>query len=326
MAHPTERVLAVLELLQTHGRLSGAELARRLDVDVRTVRRYITTLESIGIPITAERGRYGAYMLVKGFKLPPLMFSNDEILAISLGLLAVRGLGLAQAAQAVESAEAKLERVMPANLKRRVRAVGETTTLDVRAAAPASDSRTLAALTAAAHERQRVRIRYVSAAGERSERDFDPYGLVFRRQRWYVAGFCHLRQGLRSFRIDRIQHLEVSDVLFDPPRDFDAARHVTFSIASLGDTANVEIVFDASAEDVLAQFDPTFGLLESRGERTVLKTRTESFDWLARRLSGLPFGFEIIEPDALRTALREHVARLRAIVDGRPRAVRSPAS
>ena len=91
MDHPTTRVLAVLELLQAHGRMSGAELARRLDVDPRTVRRYIAMLEEMGIPITAERGRYGAYLLVAGFKLPPMMFTDDEALALSLGLLAARG-------------------------------------------------------------------------------------------------------------------------------------------------------------------------------------------------------------------------------------------
>ena len=92
MAKPTTRVLAVLELLQTHGQLSGSELARRLDVDGRTLRRYIAALEELGIPVLAERGRYGGYRLVAGFKLPPLMFTQDETLAVALGLLAARRL------------------------------------------------------------------------------------------------------------------------------------------------------------------------------------------------------------------------------------------
>src|SRR5467141_2776140 len=116
MPRPTTRVLAVLEMLQTHGRMSGAELARRIEVDGRTVRRYIAILEELGIPITAERGRDGAYMLVAGFKLPPMMFTDDEALALSVGLLAARGLGLAEAAPAVSSAMAKLERVTPVGL------------------------------------------------------------------------------------------------------------------------------------------------------------------------------------------------------------------
>src|SRR5438067_7554116 len=113
MYHPTTRVLAVLELLQAHGRLSGAELASRLEVDRRTLRRYVETLEEMGIPISTERGRQGGYALVPGFKLPPLMFTDDEALALAVGLVAARGLGLADASLATASAQAKLERVIP---------------------------------------------------------------------------------------------------------------------------------------------------------------------------------------------------------------------
>src|SRR5471030_1953064 len=98
MYHPTTRALAVLELLQTHRRMSGPELARRIGVDGRTLRRYIAVLEELGIPIASERGRHGAYMLVAGYKLPPMMFSDDEALALAVGLVAARGLGLSQAA------------------------------------------------------------------------------------------------------------------------------------------------------------------------------------------------------------------------------------
>src|ERR1051326_323754 len=131
-------VLAMLELLQTHGQLSGADLARRLGAHAPTVRRYGTALEALGIPLVAERGRPGAYGLVAGFKLPPMMFTDDEALALSIGLLAARGLGLAGAAPAVASAQAKLERVMPPSLERRLRAVGETVQLDLaRPSSPA---------------------------------------------------------------------------------------------------------------------------------------------------------------------------------------------
>jgi predicted DNA-binding transcriptional regulator YafY len=121
MYHPTTRVLTVLELLQSHQRLTGPELASRLEVNARTARRYITMLQDMGIPIEAERGRYGAYRLRAGFKLPPLMFSEDEALAVVLGLLAARRLGLAVAAPAAEGALAKIERVLPANLRERLR-------------------------------------------------------------------------------------------------------------------------------------------------------------------------------------------------------------
>src|SRR5919205_2603078 len=113
MYHPTTRVLTVLELLQAHERMSGPELARRLEVDVRTIRHYITLLQDLGIPIESERGRYGAYRLRPGFKLPPLMFTEDEAVAPTLGLLAVRRLGLAAVAPPVDGAPAQVHRLNP---------------------------------------------------------------------------------------------------------------------------------------------------------------------------------------------------------------------
>src|SRR5690606_5055078 len=204
MNRPTTRILALLELLQTHGRMSGPELARCLEVGPRTLRRYITTLEDIGIPITTERGRHGGYMLVSGFKLPPLMFTESEAVAVSLGLQAARSLGFSEAAPAVASALAKLERVMPADLKRRVRAIGETTTLDLRSGGNAGSSAALAALATAAQEQQRVQLAYQALNGATTRREIDPYGLVYWRGRWYTVGYCHLRQDLRSFRLDRV--------------------------------------------------------------------------------------------------------------------------
>src|SRR5215217_1175316 len=125
MYHPTTRVLTVLELLQAHESISGPNLAARLEVNIRTVRHYITLLQDLGIPIEAERGRQGGYRLRPGFKLPPLMLTEDEALAVTLGLLAARRLGLAAAAPAVEGALAKLERVLPAAVGERVRTVQE---------------------------------------------------------------------------------------------------------------------------------------------------------------------------------------------------------
>ena len=181
MTLPTTRVLAVLELLQGHGRMSGTELAARIGVDVRTLRRYIVMLETMGVPITSERGRLGAYLLVAGFKLPPMMFTNDEAVALSIGMVAARGLGLAEAAPAIASAQAKLARVMPARLKRQVGAIGDTVRLESRQAinAPASNE-ALVALTLAAQQQSRVHLRYRSGQGIDSERDFDPYGLACR--------------------------------------------------------------------------------------------------------------------------------------------------
>jgi len=310
MSRPATRILTVLELLQARGRMSGAELAQRLEVDRRTVRRYIAMLEELGIPITAEHGRDGAYMLVAGFKLPPMMFTDDEALALSVGLLAARGLGLAQAAPAVSSAQAKLERVMPATLKRRVRAVDETVTLDLSRPSATFDNAVLATLTSAAQTQTRVSMRYRAAQREETERDFDPYGLAYRGGRWYVVGMCHLRGGLRSFRLDRVQSVRPLAVSFPRPSGFDPLGHLTYSLARLPRAFAVDVLLATDLEHAQRYIFPTAGVLEWTGEGVLLRGQTDDLDWFARELSGLPFAFEIKRPAALRDALATHAKRL----------------
>jgi predicted DNA-binding transcriptional regulator YafY len=132
MPHPASRVLAMLELLQAHRRMTGGELAARLAVDERTVRRYAGTLADLGIPVTAERGRYGGYRLLPGFKLPPLMLTDDEAVAVVLGLVAADRLGLAVDATASAAAEAKITRVLPAALAGRLAALHASLGLTIR--------------------------------------------------------------------------------------------------------------------------------------------------------------------------------------------------
>ena len=131
MYSPTTRLLTLFELLQSHAEIPGSDLAKTLEVDVRSVRRYVTILQDLGIPIEAERGRYGSYGLRPGFKLPPLMFAEDEAVAVALGLLAARRMKLAVAAPAVEGAIAKVERVLPAKLREQVQAVQNTLVFNV---------------------------------------------------------------------------------------------------------------------------------------------------------------------------------------------------
>src|SRR3954467_15568885 len=156
---PTARVLTVLELLQSYGRMSGAELARRLEVDIRTVRGYIETLQDLGIPVEAERGRYGAYRLRPGFKLPPLIFTEDEALALTLSLLLARQSGLATTAPAVAGVLAKVERVLPATTRARVQAVEQTVVFASGASQVTPPAATVAALSAAVQAGQSVRLR-----------------------------------------------------------------------------------------------------------------------------------------------------------------------
>jgi predicted DNA-binding transcriptional regulator YafY len=323
MYHPTTRVLAVLELLQTHGQMSGSELAHRLGVDGRTLRRYIARLEDLGIPIAVEHGRYGGYLLVPGYKLPPLMFTDEEALALSVGLLAARGLGLADAAPGVVSAQAKLERVMPTDLRRRVRAADETVVLDLPRRVPTTDGSTLATLTAAAQARRRVHLSYRSAQAAASERGFDPYGLAFRAGCWYVVGHCHLRKGLRSFRIDRIRGVRDTGTPFERPEGFDPLAHLTYSLATIPKAYAVEVLLKTDLESARRELFRTMGILEPAAEGVLLFGQTDDLSWFARELARLPFDFEIRRPSELRGALRECA---RALLERGRRRARSTGS
>lgn len=310
MANPTIRVLALLELLQSQGQISGRELAQRLEVDGRTLRRYISSLEELGIPLTSERGRHGGYRLVAGFKLPPLMFTPEEAQAIALGLLAARNLGLTETAPAVESAQAKLERVMPANLKQRVRALSESATLDMPRSRAPGDNQLLIVLASAAQTRQRVRLSYRSNQDEVSLRDVDPYGLVYRWGLWYMSGMCHLRHGLRSFRLDRVQAAEPLEIHFERPADFDTASHLNASIANLPRAFPVEVRLHTDLHTATLELGRTVGMLVPQPDGVRLSTSTDNLAWFARQLARLPFDFEIIHPAELRTAIREQAQRM----------------
>lgn len=318
MAKPTTRVLAVLDLLQSHGRMSGPELARRVGVDVRTLRRYMVMLEDLGIPLTTERGRHGAYMLVAGFKLPPMMFTNDEAVALSVGMVAARGLGLAEAAPAVESAQAKLARVMPEGVKRHVHAIADTVRVDLQSSVQAPGSNAaLIALTAAAQSRRRVHMHYTSAQGGRSERRFDPYGLAWWSGGWYALGMCHLRHGLRSFRLDRVGAVALLDERFRRPADFDALEQLARSIAVIPRSHAVELLLHTDLPTAQRTFSSGFGLLEPVEHGVLMRSGADDLDWFARRLAGLPFDFEIRAPAALRHALAKCAARLQALAAAR---------
>lgn len=310
MSGPTMRVLALLELLQSHGRLSGAELAERLGVDRRTVRRYISVLEDLGIPLTAEQGRNGGYMLVAGYKLPPMMFTNEEVLAIALGLLAVRESALMDDGPALESVQAKLERVMPAALKHRVRSVRENTRLVLRREVNPQQRANLLALTDAAEWRRTVSMLYTSRYGEGVPRNVDPYGLVFRWGRWYVSGYCHLRRALRSFRLDRLSGLELLDRHFERPAGFNAADHLQESMERAWRQYPVEVLLYTDIASAGHYLGDSAGVLQRREDGLLLSTRTDSFPWFAWWLAQLPFEFRIISPPALRGAMRDRAKRL----------------
>ncbi len=306
MYFPATRVLTVLELLQSRQRISGPELATRLEVDARTVRRYITMLQDLGIPVEAERGRYGSYRLRPGFKLPPLMFTDDEALALTLGLLVARKIGLGVAAPATEGALAKVERALPAMLRERIQAVQETLVFDIQPSSAVPDNEVVVTLCAAAQQQRQVWIRYHNwNASEETERIVDPYGLVYRVGFWYMVGYCHLRAEMRTFRLDRIQATEMRTEIFKRPPDFDSLAHVLRSISNTPATWQVDVLLETTLENAQHIVPPALAILDQEGEGVSFRCYVENLDWIAYVLLGLGCPFIVRQPPELRNALKE---------------------
>jgi predicted DNA-binding transcriptional regulator YafY len=302
MSRPTTRALALLELLQSRTQASGAELARRVGVDRRTLRRYIAALEEIGIPIAAEYGPHGGYRVMPGFKLPPMMFTDDEAQALSLGLIAARELGLSGMAPAIESAQAKLSRVMPQELRAASDGLRNTIAFQVPAAI-ATDAHLLRELARAAQAGRSVTLHYRAADGAESRRGFDAYGLVFRGARWYLVGHCHLRKGLRTLRLDRIAALQPTPLRFTRPRNFDPAAYLSEAMRNLPRAHAFRVLIEAELSRVREACFWMLGTIEAVEGGVELTGSTDDLDWTARQLIALPLRATVREPAALRAAV-----------------------
>lgn len=316
MSQSTTRVLALLELLQARPGLRGTELAARLGVDERTVRRYAAALADLGVPVEAARGRYGGYRLRPSFKLPPLMLTDDEAVAAMLGLLAGARIGAGTAgatgaALAAESARAKIERVLPPPLRDRVQALEATlgfTLPERRGVAPQTAH--LLALGEAARDGLRVELSYRSWRGGESRRAFDPYGLVFHSGRWYLTGLDQRSGEVRTLRLDRIGSVTTTAQGFAPPPDFDPVAQVTDSLANVPYAHRVEVVLRVGLAEARRRIPPSVGTLTEVDGGVLLRTRAERLDGMAQMLAGLGWDFTIRTPGALRQAVRDLAERL----------------
>ena len=305
MYHPTTRVLTVLELLQARGRLTGPELAERLEVDLRTVRRYVTMLQDLGIPVEAERGRHGGYRLRPGFRLPPLLFTDDEALAIMLGLLAARRLGLVSSASTVEGALAKVERVLPQDVRARIAAVQQTATFDPVRGVTLPTTEIVMSVAAAVHDQQRVVFEYASAQGEETERAVDLYGLVHLMGRWYAPGYCHLRRDLRLFRLDRIRQITTQEETFQRPPHFEPLGFVQDALAVAPNAWHVEALLFTTLEEARREIPAYDAALEPSVDGVIFRANVECLDGAARYLVRLGFRFEVRQPTELCAVLQD---------------------
>ncbi|HEX7745388.1 MAG TPA: YafY family protein [Micromonosporaceae bacterium] len=312
MSHPAARVLGLLELLQSHGRLTATDLGRRLGVDERTVRRYADTLTELGIPVEAARGRYGGYRLLPGYKLPPLMLTGEEAVAVVLGLVAAERIGLATQAPATTVALAKIRRVLPAGLAGQLAALQDTLgfTANPRTPTARPATSTLLAVGEAARARRRIRITYRSWQGDETHRELDPYGLVFHAGRWYVTGHDHRRGQVRTFRLDRISAVAAAGEAFEVPPGFDPVVQVTRSLAGVPYAWEVEVLLEADLAEVARRVPPSVAELSASADGVLLRGRAQDLDGMAHMLAGLGWPFTVVRPEELRGAVAGYAERL----------------
>jgi len=328
VTRPTARVLALLEILQAGGTRTVADLAGRLEVDERTVRRYAGHLIDLGIPVRSVRGRYGGYRLAPGYKMPPLMLTDEEALAVLLGLVAGRRAGLVTSSAAdLESAAAKVRRVLPAALGRRLDALLATATFTAPARPVTSpETGVLLTLAEAARQRQPVAVSYTSGDGHRSERTLHPYGLVVHSGRWYVSAADPASGEVRTFRLDRITDVAVQPDSFAVPAGFDPAARVLSGLAGMPRQHEVSVRIQAPAELVRRRLPASVAEVEElaatagepgAGEPGWVRARwqAERLDWIPALLAGLDRPFVIEHPAALRDQVRALAQRLGRYAD-----------
>jgi predicted DNA-binding transcriptional regulator YafY len=313
MASPTSRLLELLELLQTRPLTTGREIADLLGIDPRTARRYVGALQELGIPVEGQRGVGGGYRIRPGYRLPPLMLGDEEAVVVVLGLLATRGTGADGSSEAVDGALAKINRVLPSALRRQVEALEETLGFTATTRGAPGNAAVVLLLADSIRRRRRLRTAYRSFSGEETERELSPHGLVVHSGRWYLAAYDHLRDDLRTFRIDRMWRTALAaGESVPPPAGFDAVAHVARSLASVPWTWEVEVLLDLSVDEAARRIPATLAEVVDDPRGTLLRMRVNSLDWMATVLAGLGCGFTIRRPDELRVSLRSLAEQLAA--------------
>lgn len=312
MPTASARLLRLLSLLQQRAHWSGPELAERLGITTRTVRRDVDRLRELGYPVDAEPGVGGGYRLGTGASLPPLILDDDEATAIAIAL----GVSAGGAVQGVEepalAALAKLDRLLPPHVRARVDSV-RTTTLPIGGSEPV-DARVLVVVARAAAEAERVQITYVDREGSTTERRVEPYRLVSTGRRWYLVCLDVDRQAWRTLRADRITKAAPTGHRFrltDPP---DAAALVSRASGVSPYRYAAKVVVHTSPEQLATRVPPTVGVIETHPNGALLSVGANDLAALAGHLVALDLPFEAVEPPELIDELRRAGGRLIAAV------------
>jgi predicted DNA-binding transcriptional regulator YafY len=318
MSSTSERILRLLSLLQARRHWPGAELARRLGVSLRTLRRDVERLRELGYPVDAERGVGGGYHMAPGAALPPLVLDDEEAVALTVGLLAAVQSPVAGAAEASARALGKVVTVLPRRLRRRVDALARSIDPSPWRRPEVVDAAALTVLAQACRDAERVVFGYAAADGTRTERRVEPYRLVTLRTAWYLVAFDMTRQDWRTFRLDRISEPLATGAGVAPPQQpfDDAAEFVRSRISGLPRPYEVEARVGAPAAYARDRIGRWAGVEGGDGTTTcTVRIRTDSLDWAAFALLTLGAHFEVLTPPELSDHLRGWAARLGHVTD-----------
>lgn len=308
----TQRLLRLLALLPARPAWTGEELADRLDVTARTVRRDIARLREMGYAVDAEPGAHGGYRLARGQVLPPLVLTDDEAVAVAIGLRSAAISGVERLDESALTALGKLEQVLPSRLRGRVAALGSGTIHLSRTPVETVDGEVLASLALACRRDERVLLGYRDRTGRASRRDVDPYRIVRAATRWYLVARDVRRGEWRTFRIDRVTDVLPTAVRTDIGAPPDAAALVNEALTFGGYRWRASVRLALPYDEARRRVPPTFSQLEADGDETVLSMGADDLAWVARFVVGIGCEFEVLEPAELNAEVRRLGERLLA--------------
>ncbi|MFD8013802.1 helix-turn-helix transcriptional regulator [Streptomyces sp. NPDC058955] len=315
MTDTPARLLNLLSLLQTPREWPGSELADRLSVSPRTIRRDIDRLRDLGYPVEATRGAVGGYRLVAGTAMPPLLLDDEEAVAIAVGLRAGAGHAIEGVDEASVRALAKLEQVLPARLRHRVSTLQNATLPLTRGDGATVAPSTLTALAGAVTGRERLRFSYRAGDGAETKRLVEPYRLVSTGRRWYLVAYDLGREDWRTFRVDRVTDPLATGARFTPRElpEGDEAAYLARSMTRAQGEVDLDVEFGAAADVVAARLPAHLVPVPAGPDACRLRGRvTDSVEWLAVRLALMDVPFKVHAPAALRTHIQSLTTRLTA--------------